>query len=47
MCASMANRHLGKRARLNSTCKIFVGLNSAVDSVLTIILFFEVKMILN
>ena len=41
MCASMANKHLEECARLNSTYQIFVGLNSAVDSVLIIILFFE------
>lgn len=41
MCASMKNRHLDERARLNSTCQIFVGLNSAVDSILLTALFFE------
>ncbi|MBP1756969.1 MAG: hypothetical protein H6Q59_3367 [Firmicutes bacterium] len=41
MSASMVNRYLDKRARLNSTYLFHVGLNSAVDSVLFIGLFFE------
>lgn len=41
MCASMRNGHLDERVRLNSTCRIFVGLNSAVDSSLLTVLFFE------
>ena len=39
MSTSMVNRHLGQCAGLNSTCQIFVRLNSAVDSVLILILF--------